>query len=429
MTTHRSNRSAIAWTALLALVASACTIPGGVGSTAAIRPPGPARSTVPRSAPTAPVSVPAAYQASYQRLSGQLDAYQSAVDAMPDFRASDPGAPGLVAGAELLAANGNRQSLLLDPGAVTSVDHELDALRKLGVTGVTVGVKLPLLLPQFEPEASAYADFYASVAQAVRSRGMFLDVELGGLFCGTVYSTCSFTYPTTVDGWAQLTAQQAGTVIERMHPDVLDLLSEPNTEANLTGIDGLRTASGVVRFVTSTLAAIGPHPGTELGAGAASWFPPTFDQSIAATPVDVLIDHIYPIGPTVAQNLVATAALAHSVHKPLVVDEVGLYKGVPTAGGNVSQSSNEGRVDAYSFWQPLDQRFLAITRLWAQKAGVSFASVFWSDQLFAYVPWSPQLEAAPPGTTFALLNALATHAMASGTVTGAGRTWVGAART
>jgi hypothetical protein len=426
MTDRRRNPAVLAALVALALVASACTAsatstPTTTGHTS---PPSTSAAPPPTTAPAA-VPVPAAYPTAYQRLSGQLDAYQAAVSAMPDYRSSDPSTPAFVAGAELLAANGNRQAQLLAPGTLTAVDQELDALKRLGVTGVTIGVKLPLLLPQFEPQAVAYANFYASVAAAVRSRGMFMDVELGGLFCGTVYATCSFAYPKTVDGWAQLTAQQATTVIDRMHPDVVDLMSEPNTEAILTGIHALATLPGVVQFVTTTLTAIGPHAGTELGAGAASWFPASFDQAIAATPVDVLIDHIYPIGPTVAQTLVATAAIAHTTHKPLVVDEVGLYKGTPTAGGNVEQSSNEGRVDAYSFWQPLDQRFLSITRLWAQKADVAYASVFWSNQLFAYATWTPQLESAPPQQTLAALDQAAAGAMAAGAATDAGRTWTG----
>lgn len=419
MTNHRRSQFVLPLLLVLALATSACLMPVTVATTTT------STTTRPTTPPVPPAPVPAAYQAAYQRLSGQLDAYQAAVGSMPDYRSSDPGTPPFVAGAELLDANGNRQSQLLAPGTLTSVDQELDALQKLGVTGVTVGVKLPLLLPQFEPQAAAYAAFFASVASAVRSRGMFLDVELGGLFCGTVYSTCSFDYPTTVDGWAQLTAQQATTVIDRMHPDVIDLMSEPNTEANLTGIAALGTQSGVLQFVNSALAAIGPHAGTEIGSGAASWFPASFDQAIVATPVDVLVDHIYPTDPTVAQTLVATAAIAHAAHKPLVVDEIGLYKGTPTAGGNVSQSSDEGRVDAYSFWEPLDARFLSITRQWSQKADVAFTSVFWSDQLFAYATWTPELESAPAQQTLTVLDQDAAQAMAAGTATGAGRTWVG----
>ncbi len=69
------------------------------------------------------------------------------------------------------------------------------------------------------------------------------------MFCGTIYATCSYTYPSTVAGWAQLTAQQARTVIDQVRPDYLNLISEPNTEANPTGIKELATLAGFKQMV------------------------------------------------------------------------------------------------------------------------------------------------------------------------------------
>jgi len=36
------------------------------------------------------------------------------------------------------------------------------------------------------------------------------------------------------------------------------------------------------------------------------------------------------------------------------------------------------RQDTFSFWEPLDARFLAITANWARKAGAVYVSAFWS---------------------------------------------------
>jgi len=212
------------------------------------------------------------------------------------------------------------------------VEGELDAFQRLGVTGVTIGIKLPLLLSQYTPRAANYADFYAAVARQARERGFTIDVELGGLFCGTAFSTCSYNYPSTVAGWAQLSAEQAKIVIARVHPDFLDILSEPNTEANLTKIPALETQAGVVEFINDTLAGIGAHRSTEIGAGAASWFPISYDEAIARTGVNVLVEHIYPLSPQISATIVATAELANQVHKPIVADEVWLYKGTTTLG-------------------------------------------------------------------------------------------------
>jgi hypothetical protein len=356
-------------------------------------------------------------------LTTQLDGYQAAVDAMPDYRASSPSPPAFVPAAELLDANGNRQTALLQPGAMGLVDQELDAFSALGVTGVTIGIKLPLLLSRYTPQAARYADFYAAVADQARRRGFTIDVELGGLFCGTTFSTCSYSYPSTVSGWAQLTADQARIVIDRVRPTYLDIMSEPNTEANLTSIHALETLSGVTQFVTDALALIGPHGATKIGAGAASWYPISFDRAIANTGVDVLMEHIYPLTPGIVSTLTATAALAHQVGKPLVADEVWLYKGSTTASDNVTASGQESKMDAYSFFEPLDQRFLAVTREWSQKADVAYASPFWSMQLFSYVTWTPQLEAGTVKGTLTLLDQAAGSAMGQSRFTATGSAW------
>jgi hypothetical protein len=236
----------------VALVAAACTSLSGASSTSVPS----TTSTAPALsvAATPPGPVPAQYAALYEQLSAGLDSYEAAVAAMLDYRATGPSAPSFHPAAELLDANGNQQAKLLAPGALTRVEGELDSFQRLGVTGVTIGIKLPLLLSQYTPRAANYADFYAAVAHQARERGFTIDVELGGLFCGTAFSTCSYNYPSTVAGWAQLSAEQAKIVIARVHPDFLDILSEPNTEANLTKIPALETQAGVVEFINDTLA-------------------------------------------------------------------------------------------------------------------------------------------------------------------------------
>ena len=407
----------------VALVAAACTSSSGAPSTSV---PSRRSTTAPALsvAATPPGPVPAQYAALYVQLSAGLDSYQAAVAAMPDYRATGPSAPSFHPAAELLDANGNQQAKLLAPGALTRVEGELDSFQRLGVTGVTIGIKLPLLLSQYTPRAANYADFYAAVARQARERGFTIDVELGGLFCGTAFSTCSYNYPSTVAGWAQLSAEQAKIVIARVHPDFLDILSEPNTEANLTKIPALETQAGVVEFINDTLAGIGAHRSTEIGAGAASWFPISYDEAIARTGVNVLVEHIYPLSPQISATIVATAELANQVHKPIVADEVWLYKGTTTLGANVTQSSTESKLDAYSFFEPLDQRFLTITRQWSMKADVSFTSAFWSWQLFNYVAWTPALDAGSVDQTLGLLYQGAQQAIGHGEASTSGRVWV-----
>ena len=287
-----------------------------------------------------PRPVPAKYASVYQQTSRDLDAYAGAIDAMPAFSKKALGSrAGFV---DLLIANGNRQTALLRTGTMTLVDQSLDAFKRLGIGGVVLAVKLPLLLPQYTAQAKEFTQFFAAVAKHAHARGFKVDVELGPLFCGTVYSQCSYDYPATVAGWAQLTAEQARTVIDNVHPDDLDLISEPDTEATLTGIRDLASIDGLRAFVSETVTTIGSHGATKLFAGAASWFPVSYDRALLGTGIDGLVTHIYPATAGTAANLVAVSRLAHDAGKPLIADEVWLWKGKASASG-VEASSAAGR--------------------------------------------------------------------------------------
>lgn len=80
-------------------------------------------------------------------------------------------------------------------------------------------------------------------------------------------------------------------------------------------------------------------------------------------------------------------------------------------------------MDAFSFFEPLDERFLSITREWSMKADVAFTSPFWSQQLFSYTTWTPQLEAGSTTHTLALLDQEAAAAMANGAFSATGLAW------
>jgi len=372
--------------------------------------------------PTA-AAVPHKYQDEYNQTAADLGAYTHAIDAMATYSKTGPARIGFV---ELLDANGNRQSALLKSATMTSVNESLDAFKRLGVGGVVLGVKLPLLLSQYSPQASQYTRFYARVADAARAHGFAIDVELGALFCGTVYARCSYTYPSTVAGWAKLTAEQARTVIDTVRPNYVDLISEPDTEAILTGIRALRTVSGFRAFVWDTLADIGSRGATKVIAGAASWFPSTYDQAIVGSGVDGLVVHIYPASAATAANLIADGGVAHDAHLPIIADEMCLYKG-PTSSSSVQASNEQGALNCFSFWEPLDVQFIRATREWADKVGSPLVSGFWSWEAFAYSTWTPQLDALSSPQIQTQTYKSAQAARSAGTFTETGLALVGRA--
>jgi hypothetical protein len=371
--------------------------------------------------PDAPV--PAQYQSLYSGLSAQLDGYQAAVTAMPslDMRGSPP----LVAGVELLEANANRGSALFNSGVLGDVSRDIDHFKAMGITGLTLGIKLPYLLSSYTgADAARYLSFYETVATMIRNQGMTIDVELSAAFCGTAYDSCTYAFPDTVAGFAAITAQQARIVIQKIHPNYLTLISEDTTDAALTKDPTLDTVAGATQFVSTALQAIGPRPGVAVGAGAATWQPPAFNQALLKLPIDYLDLHIYPIGPSEVANLVTDSEMAQAAHIPLVADEVWLFKTLTPTGDPTGTAVY--RLDNFSFFSPLDTRFASITQEWARKAGVSYDSAFWSWQMFGYVTWTPALDTASYPQLSSISDLAAIEAMVAADVTPAGHAWASA---
>ena len=414
----------IAMATVLVGCASAPSTSTGSTTTTSSRPPTPSIGSSSSAGPkevTPDAPVPAQYQSLYSGLSAQLDGYQAAVTAMPSLDGSHS-AP-LVAGVELLEANANRGSALFNPGVLSDVSRDIDHFKAMGITGLTLGIKLPYLLSSYTgADAARYLSFYEDVASMIRAQRMTIDVELSAAFCGTAYDSCSYNFPDTVAGFAAITAQQARIVIQNIHPNYVTLISEDTTDAALTKDPTLDTVTGATQFVSTTLQAIGPHPGVAVGAGAATWQPPAFNQALLKLPIDYLDLHIYPIGPTEVANLVADSEMAHAAHIPLVADEAWLFKTLAPKGEFTSTAVY--RLDNFSFFSPVDTRFAAITQEWARKAGVSYDSAFWSFQMFGYVTWTPALDTASYPQLSFTSDLAAIQAMVAGDITPAGHAWV-----
>ena len=369
---------------------------------------------------SAPSPVPAPYRSLYGQVSSDLDAFARSVAAMPS---ADPlkTSPSPVPGAELLAANGNRLSALLSPSTLPLVDLTLDRLKELGVRGVTLGIKVPMLLSSFSPDAARYADFYATVANHVRARGMIVSVELGSLFCGTVFASCANPFGGSYQAFVADTAAEAKIVIARVRPTYLTLFAEPDTEAKLTGVSTLDTPAGAARAAADILQRIGQRDGTLIGAGAPTWLPTAFARAIVSEQVDYLDTHVYPVGAQEGANAATIGEIARTAGKRLVVDEVWLYKNPAFATANATEQ--DARQDLFSFWEPLDARFLSLIGTWARKAGASYVSPFWSWQLFTYLTWTPTVDSETYPQITATFDQALSPALAHGATTAPGQQW------
>ncbi|MDE3090211.1 MAG: hypothetical protein KGJ80_12585, partial [Chloroflexota bacterium] len=361
---------------LWALGAAACSRPNGTVATPtraanvtivpAVDTASPTRAAPPTPAPIS-APVPPLFQSLYDELNAPLDAFDKSLDV---FSARYP----VLFGAELLPANGNRGTALLEPQVLQGVRVNLDRLQSLGVQGVTVAVSYPLLTPDF-PRSAEYLAFFKSVAAEVHQRGMKLDIENGPIF-PPPFSSLPVNYAgLTFDKLKVSKRQMVVTIVNEIQPDYLNLGAEPDTEAAIFGIRELNNPqryADLINFILQDL----NRGTTKIGAGSGSWGSVEMVKSLAAnTSLDFIALHVYPVTGRALQTAAAMADLAHQYNKRVILDEAWLYKsfaGDPVT--SVAANSEIFRRDTYSFWAPLDQKFLSVMAKLARTKNIEYVS-------------------------------------------------------
>lgn len=349
-------------------------------------------------AASAPPAVPVQYRALYATLSANI----ADLDRQGTAGSVDPvalaGTTSL--GAHLDLAAGNRGSALLERATIGDVTEELDRFEQMGMKGVMVSIAYPMLLPWFE-NASAYLHFYEQVAALIAARSMFMSVELNPAFSDPQLSTLHPDYRgLTISSYATGQRQEAQLIIDDLHPRYLTLLDEPSTFASVLRLP-IATAPAVVSLLNQELD--GLQTGTTmLGAGIGSWENPGIEKAIATqTGVNYLSVHVYPTGAQQITNLDQVTTIASTARKPLVIDETWLSKSNPNGSPLPGSAVNEQKIKDWSFWEPLDIRFLQAITDYASSHGVSFVSPFSSGLFFGYVHWSRWLQQAAKSTVSA----------------------------
>ncbi|MFN4182860.1 MAG: hypothetical protein ACK4G3_06635, partial [bacterium] len=295
--------------------------------------------------------------------------------------------------AELLPANGNRGEDLLKTETLTGCLLYLDSLRSLGIQGVKVAIPYPLLDKRFS-HSEDYLKFYQKIAQEVRKRKMVLLVGTGTAFVDPNFSKIQWNYQKEgFSRFLQGRKEMINRVVHQIQPDYLTVANEPTTEALITGFSELKKPdkyAEMVRYILNDL----PRGSGKIGAGAGNWESPEFIRKVLSLPLDYIDIHIYPIQPLVFQQARAFARETRSRGKMLIIGEAWLYK---VAKGKLQKTppSEAFRRDAFSFWAPLDQKFIAVIAKWAQEENVAFLSFFWSKYFFAYLDYNPQLDKMP----------------------------------
>jgi hypothetical protein len=340
-------------------------------------------------APPPSPAIPASYRALHDGLTRALDGWERFMEKRP------PAGKRPVWAGELLVANANRGEELLRPTALEGVRLFLDRFAALGLDGVTISVNYPLLDPSF-PAARDYEAFYREVAREVRRKNLTLDVESGVLFANTAFSTVRYDYAAL--SWeAFVRGRRAHTeaILRAMSPDYLNIGAEPDTEARLARKERLEDPEARAEMIREILAGL-DRGRTRMAAGIGTWGDPGFVRAyLSRTDLDAIALHIYPVGRRTLATTYEVLALARRAGKPVLLDECWLYKARPGEVQSIAANEAVFQRDLWSFWAPLDQRFLRLVDRFARQEGVAFVSPFWSHQYFAYLEYDPSLDGRP----------------------------------
>ena len=337
--------------------------------------------------------VPRRFQTVYNELARLLDDFERFLRSRP-VRWRD-----VVFGGEVLAANAHRgEDLLTEQGYKGSLVY-IDRLKGLGAGGVTVQAAYPLLADDF-PRAAEYWAFYRRLAQAVKERGLKLHVKNGPLFTEKEFSKLKVRPDysrLTVERYFEARMRIAQRAAEQLAPDYLTIGNEPSSEMHILKF-GI-TAERYTRFVNETIQGM-KRTGTLFGAGSGNWDSLDYIRRFSnETALDYIDLHIYPLASpheNFLQRAVEMAGIARAARKRLVVGEAWLYKAAPRElGANPTAASVFAR-DIYSFWAPLDIRFLEVLHRFGQTQQAEYVSPFWTKYLFGYVDFdrAPALASA-----------------------------------
>jgi hypothetical protein len=247
--------------------------------------------------------------------------------------------------------------------------------------------------------------------------------------CGSTSSSSTFqptlTAPAPVSAGTQMTplAQTPGSV----PAEYLSQYTSVEADAQaFEGMAGGSSSGGTTTVGAELLAANGT---TLVGAGSGTWSSTSIDQALLTTPIDYLDVHVYPLAPADLTNLTSDGAAAKAAHKPLVMDETWLYKDLTSGnfgpGGtsqfNASGPENEMKDVSFSFWEPLDESYVAAMVSYVRSQGFSYVAFFDGARcFFGYLTWSSELDDASYPTFSQEYNQVVAANLAGPAVSGTG---------
>jgi len=352
-----------------------------------------------------PARVPAEHADLYAMLDTQLRALDGQVTSRWNGERSD-----VTFSAELLPANANIGEALFREQTWPAVLLNLDRLAALGVRGVKVAIKYPVLMPSF-PRSADYLAFYRRLGEELRRRDMVFLAQMTDGFREAAFSAlpvAPYYQGLTWERYRREKRQMAEVIIREVRPTFLTVQNEPGTQAHNTGLPmAVQNVTDLLEFVTRGL----DKRGVLVGAGTGTWEDLAYAENLARIgALDYLDMHIYPITRDyVNDRAFRFAAVARRANKRLVLGEAWLYKASDQdlRAGNVAAAPGLFGRDVFSFWEPLDVQFVTTVVRMSHALRITFTSLFWSRYFYGYVEYNEATRRLPPAELFRLANAAA----------------------
>ncbi len=364
--------------------------------------------------------VPKKYQVLYAGIERQLGQFEAKIP--PPRHVSAP-----LRGALLASSPCELPPALNAESRRRATQQELDGFQRAGVELVVLDVCYPLLSPAFH-DPRLVLEHYANLANEVRRRDLRLLVRHRALPASHGAIVASGHYVRMgKQHFLRGRYDELKSIALAIQPDYLTVLASPRDDSvnlKLTAADWRRYLQQAASGLQQELGDLTPP----LGAGLALWEDVKLLDTFAAVTgidyVDVRAQLPVLASPTLLQRLIDWPERIRSIDagKRVLVSEAWLYKAAPTDPFRGKLDPSVLARGAYSFWSPLDIRFLQDVMRIARGHGIEAVAAAQPRYLFAYLDFfDPITFRASPRLLMELAERKAEQAMREDALSATGR--------
>jgi hypothetical protein len=265
----------------------------------------------------------------------------------------------------------------------------LDAFKKLKLNAVSVMITFPDLTMG---DSLSIISFYQQLINEVHLRGMKIYIEY---FDNPPFSPHAYKgLQDDASGrkkFLNMKEKELLLIYNKIQPDYLSIITEPGTMMRWTHLAfSVSELAEWVGEVTTHLKSSGESSTTQLGAGAGSWESEDYIiKFVQCKNLDYIDIHMYALNSTAKDNALKFDSLVQKIRKirpgiNITIGETWLYKRSETEPVTLAMYKETFFRDNFSFWSPLDQKFVKLIMGIAQKENISVVAPYFSQYFFAY---------------------------------------------